>query len=226
MNLALLQKYRSKIHPAHFELRLRSSRLWPLLGPILSRVAEAHWERFHVPPSPKSVKQQTLRLYARRFNIRTFIETGTFFGDTIAELLDEFELLISIELDPVLHNKSQQRFAGESKVRILLGDSGVLLGDVVPSLKGPALFWLDAHYSGSVTARGETETPIQRELSIVLGDKRFEHSVLVDDARDFGSRGYPPISVVEAMVTMQRPRWEMIVVNDVIHIGSPRQIVY
>jgi hypothetical protein len=72
---------------------------------------------------------------------------------------------------------------------------------VLASIQQPALFWLDAHYSGGVTALGDTVSPISSELDVVLGHAVKGHVVLVDDAREFhnsAGSGYPGVEVVAA----------------------------
>jgi hypothetical protein len=68
------------------------------------------------------------------------------------------------------------------------------------SLVEPALFWLDGHYSGGVTARGESDTPIYAELVHVLGSSH-KNVIVIDDARCFGSGAkYPTIEALTAFV--------------------------
>ena len=76
----------------------------------------------------------------------------------------------------------------------MLGDSGALIRDVLAGLDEPALFWLDAHYSGTGTARGIEDSPILGELDSILSHRIRDHIVIVDDAREFiGENGYPTI---------------------------------
>ena len=39
--------------------------------------------------------------------------------------------------------------------------------ELVRQLDGPALFWLDGHYSGGDTAKGELDTPVSAELESI-----------------------------------------------------------
>ena len=89
-----------------------------------------------------------------KFGIRILIETGTFFGDMLAALRENFDSLMSIELDDALVKKAKQRFSDEPKIAILHGDSAHVISEVLASLHEPALFWLDGHFSGGVTAKG------------------------------------------------------------------------
>ena len=68
-------------------------------------------------------------------------------------------------------------------------------------LKQPCLFWLDAHYSAGVTAKGAIDTPIEKELKhIFRHEYAHRHVLLIDDARVFkGTNDYPTIQTIEAM---------------------------
>lgn len=36
----------------------------------------------------------------------------------------------------------------DSKINFLFGDSKIILKNLISTLKGPIIFWLDAHWSG------------------------------------------------------------------------------
>ena len=87
-----------------------------------------------------------------------------------------------------------ERFRADPRITLLQGDSGVRLQEVLDGLTEPALFWLDAHYSGPITARGAVDSPIVRELDAIRGHRVNGHVVLIDDMRDFQGRdGYPTV---------------------------------
>jgi hypothetical protein len=64
------------------------------------------------------------------------------------------EWRIWVRIDPALADAARVRFAATPHVTILQVNSGELLRRAIASLTEPALFWLDGHYSGSITARG------------------------------------------------------------------------
>lgn len=113
-----------------------------------------------------------------------FIETGTYRGDTAAWAAGHFSRVTTIELAPAYHAAAQARFQAQPKVRALGGESSAVLRDVVPALTGPALFWLDAHWSGLDTAGRETECPLLAEVAVINAAPDV-HTVMVDDARLF-----------------------------------------
>lgn len=135
----------------------------------------------NIPSSPL-VKILAIRWYARRFRLKSFVETGTYYGATTAAVAAEFDRCFTIELSDDLYQRSLLRLASIGNVVCLHGDSGTLIQTVINQLAEPALFWLDAHTSGGITANAGYD-PMQSELSLILNDRRFPHLILVDDAR-------------------------------------------
>src|SRR4051794_5447312 len=118
----------------------------PLMRAFTARRIHAQWVMAGRPiPAPPLVKQRILRQYQERFALRTLVETGTYTGDTVEALRGQFAQIISIELAPALHATALRRFEGAANVRLLQGNSPAILPDVLASLDGPALFWLDGH---------------------------------------------------------------------------------
>lgn len=176
---------------------------------VLERRAARRWETSGGDDSPPAyVKHNLIRQYSERFSTRVLIETGTFLGDSIYALRRSFDRIISIELDAVLAARARRRFARESHVSVLLGDSAHVLPTVLAELNQPTLFWLDAHWSGGVTAHGEKETPIVEELEAILHHPVDGHVVLIDDARFLGRRqDYPPFEALCAIARILKPDW-------------------
>jgi hypothetical protein len=130
----------------------------------------------------------------RHFGLRGFVETGTYLGDSLENVRELFERVVSIELSRELHEAAMRRFAGRPNVDLLLGDSARRIGDASELCRAlPTMYWLDAHWSAGNTARGEENTPIVQELSIVAGRASTEDVVLIDDIRFFISipAGFP-----------------------------------
>lgn len=143
---------------------------------------------------------------AASIRIPTLVETGTCFGDTVFALRNDFRRIISIELDPSLGRRAQQRLASFNHISVYLGDSAELLPKVVGALSERALFFLDGHFSGGLTARGYKDTPILEELACVLADRSHDHIVVIDDARLFtGREDYPSTEHLSSFVRQRRP---------------------
>ena len=178
------------------------------------------WEAGGRPvPPPPEVKHGLIRSYAKRFGCRYLVETGTHRGDTVAASLESFDRIWSIELAHELAAESQRRFADQPCVRILEGDSARLLRTVIPQLDQPALFWLDGHYCGGVTAKGDVECPIFDELDAVFSGNPQRDVILIDDARCFvGEHDYPTITELREHVDASGHALQTYVADDVIRI--------
>ena len=173
-------------------------------------------------PPPSSVKRAIILEYATRHGLRTFVETGTYRGDTIEAVRGSFDRIYSIELEAELHALARARFAGAPHVTILHGDSAEALPALLPRLTAPTLFWLDGHYSGPGTAKGRRETPIVEETRAVLAHPVAGHVVLVDDARAFGTwPDYPTLEEFRRLVAAANEGLVFAIADDVIRIHPP-----
>ncbi len=172
-----------------------------------------------ISPPPYSEKITIIREYARSEKINTLVETGTYLGDTLFNLKDDFKRLFSIELDTDLFNKAVLRFKPYGQVTILQGDSGIILEMVMKKIDCPTIFWLDGHYSGGITAKGDLDSPIKREIYLILNHYIKTHVVLIDDARCFNGRnGYPTISELVKHIKSKSTNFHLRVENDIIRI--------
>lgn len=125
-----------------------------------------------------------------RFGIplpRVYVETGLFRGDGIQAALGHFEEIHGIELDPIFHADVRDRFLDTPNVSIHLGDSAKAISYLY--INEPALFFLDAHYSGGKTAYGAIEDkgcPVLRELK-EIGKREYPDVIVIDDMRLMGN---------------------------------------
>ncbi len=175
------------------------------------------WERngFQVPV-PHEVKQIVIEGYQKKFNISILIETGTYLGDMVKSQINNFEVIYSVELSKDLWKRAVKRFDKFKKVKLLQGDSGLVLHDLVPRISERAIFWLDGHYSAGITAKGEKDCPIFEELSAIFKSK-INHVLLIDDARLFvGENDYPTIEVLTNFILTNFPNSNVEIVNDMI----------
>jgi hypothetical protein len=167
----------------------------PAVRPLNERRIALQWRLTGRPvPPPPTVKAFVVKEYQRRFGLRVFVETGTFAGGMIDAVRNRFDRITSIELDPGWHARAVERFRAYPHITLLQGDSGVRLQEVLDTLTAPALFWLDAHYSGPATARGVLDSPIVGELTAIRAHPIAGHVVLIDDMHIFKGRdGYPTV---------------------------------
>lgn len=151
----------------------------------------SRYQRHPLVPPPHIVKVRAVLAHARRFGTRVLVETGTFEGEMIRKVHAAFQRAFTIELDPTLARRASRRFARYPGVEVIEGDSAQRLPEVLARIHEPALFWLDGHYSGGITARGSKDTPLIEELDAIAGHGVRGHVILVDDARCLGEGDYP-----------------------------------
>lgn len=147
-------------------------------------------------PLPSVVKTGVLRKYAIKG--ATWIETGTYRGDTTRVLSTIAARVISIEPEPRLYKKAVRRFKNDDDIELVNDTSEAAFPEIVSELSGDVCFWLDGHYSAGATFRGEVDSPIVKELEAIeqWSDQLGKLAVLVDDIRLFdpevpGHTGYP-----------------------------------
>lgn len=187
------------------ELVRRIPLLYPLWRALRHEWEIALWKKHGKPvPPPHVVKQGTLREFAEKFNLKVFIETGTYYGEMVEAMKPYFNQIYSIELSTELYERAKHRFAGDQRITILHGDSGHVLGELLPRLDQPALFWLDGHYSGGETAKGNKETPIYEELTHIFNSHQKGHVIIIDDARLFGTDpAYPTLDELGEFIQLK-----------------------
>jgi len=132
----------------------------------------------------KKSKSEILRL-RDEYGLKYFVETGTLHGKTADWAAQHFERVYTIEISKKHHDRAKKR-RSRPNIRFVLGDSGQALPEVLKSLDGPALVWLDAHWSPDLGyARPEVgECPLIKEIETLNADER-PHVVLIDDAHLF-----------------------------------------
>lgn len=175
-----------------------------------------------VLPMPHFGKQKVVEEYAKKFTLPVFVETGTYKGDMVYAVLNRFEQIFSIELERTLFEQAKKRFSGYKHVHVMNGQSGVILPEILDQLRRPCLFWLDAHWSGGATAKGDLETPIIEELQTIFDHPHAEeHVLLIDDARCFtGENDYPTLDGLKAFVISRHPDWVFEVADDIIRLHA------
>ena len=159
-------------------------------------------------------------MYAKRFSINIFIETGTYLGSTVDAVKNKFEEIYSIELNKGLYLKAKQKFIKYKHINIILGDSSKKLPKILSNINSPCLFWLDAHYSGGNTSKTNVETPIIMELQCILNRPNKNHVILIDDAHDFtGKNDYPSIPELKKIIN-QYDEKVLIIKENIIRIHN------
>ena len=171
-----------------------------------------------------SIDPRLARLLVDELELSTFVETGTYLGDSVAAAMPLFEELHTVELSEELAAKARQRFREEPRVHVHQGDSAGVLAGLRPRLEDkPTLFWLDAHWCDPDATPPPDECPLLRELE-AIGTLRGNSVVLIDDARLFMAPPPPPAraeawpqlgEVVQSLRAMG-PEHDLMVIDDVI----------
>jgi hypothetical protein len=130
------------------------------------------------------VPTQLVLAIRREFGADCFVETGTFQGATAVWAGGVFPNVVTIEASEPLHAEAVARFGHLKNIRFIRGNSPAVLREMAPTLAGPVIYWLDAHWSGGATAGLEYECPLLEEIRAIdlRGDDAF---ILIDDARLF-----------------------------------------
>ena len=200
--------------------RIRLSGVYEMVDPFRQQMRLRRWERRGRPfPTPHLAKRSVIVEYARQYDLRTFVETGTNLGFMVRDVKDLFHRVISVEIDPVLFARATRKFARFPHIVLLHGDSGELLPRILAGLSEPCLFWLDAH-DASPHFKPKFEPPIMHELDVVLTHSIPGHVALIDDAWRFAkldASDYPRTEEL-AEFASQRGRWRLDVKDDIIRI--------
>jgi len=121
-----------------------------------------------------------------KYNINNFVETGVYLGASVQIAYDSgFTSVYSCDIDNNHVNNARSKFP---HAKIFSGDSITFLKDVLPSLTGTTLFWLDAHFPEFYGIPYEDtgwKMPLFTELELIKQTKvGYQHDVIMcDDIR-------------------------------------------
>ena len=121
--------------------------------------------------------------------IDIFIETGTNYGNTILGMYQYFRELHTIEIKEDIYNNvvNRTRGYGIQNIQFYLGDSAIVLSEILKKISGPAVFFLDGHYSHGDTGRGTSDTPLLDELKNINESHNKNSIIIIDDYNMFGT---------------------------------------
>lgn len=175
---------------------------------------------------PDIFKRRLIKTYAARTGIKTFIETGTYKGDAVYAVRNAFESIYSIELHKPFFEKSSERFQQFDHIHTLYGDSPSVLKQLMPNIKEPCLFWLDAHGGeASLDDSGNVKpAPVIEELQTICNHLNEYHVILIDDAHTFrndrkwGKGVWSKLRTMRKEFLEQHSDWKWYVRYDILHI--------
>lgn len=135
-----------------------------------------------------------------------FIETGTYFGDTIENMKHYFSKIYTIEVSKMYHEKARHRFRDYPHIQCIRGDSGTELKEILVQSDEPTVFWLDGHWSMGNTEFHDIHVPLYKELDTILQLKSIS-LVIIDDVRLFGKKDHDvdwqPITIETVLQKVQ-----------------------
>lgn len=130
------------------------------------------------------IPKQLILTLRKVFSLSVFVETGTFKGESTIWAAKYFDKVYTIENSETLYNETGKKFTAYPNIEFVKGHSAEKLVDILSQLQLPALFWLDAHWCGSVTYGAEDECPLLNELKLIV-NQPINHIIVIDDARYF-----------------------------------------
>ncbi|MGE4573793.1 MULTISPECIES: hypothetical protein [Parachlamydia] len=162
-----------------------------------------------------------LRNFQRVFGIFSFVETGTAGGETTELAAKTFPQVHSIEIFENNYRIAKKRLDKYPNVRLYLGDTCVLLKDMIQLAPQRRLYWLDAHCSGEGTGGIPGYNPIPTELNIIKAYGSADDVILIDDIRGMyfpDQRALLPVREMYAQIKEMNPHHEFYTIGDIVLI--------
>ena len=120
----------------------------------------------------------------------TYIETGTYYGLNLEEVVDEYKQIYTIEIEKKWVEYNEEKFEDKNNIQIIEGDSSVKLPELCSEIEEGVTFFLDAHYSGEGTGYKEKTSPIIKELESIFYRKNNKDIILINNLRIFNERSF------------------------------------
>jgi hypothetical protein len=165
-------------------------------------------------PSPQFVKINVLK----RNGIAdgAWVETGTYLGDTTRFLARNFQQnkVITLEPDERIYRFAVYRLRKFKNIEFINGSSELEFDNVLSKLQGSVNFWLDGHFSGDITFKGDLLSPVIKELEMIQKhiSRIKKVCVLIDDIRDFNDdsdSGYPSLNYLVDWANKNNLIWQI-----------------
>jgi hypothetical protein len=165
-------------------------------------------------------EQETFHL-KNNLNLDTFVEGGTYRGETAKAMSTHFREVITIENSDAMFSVAERNLENISNITMLKGDTRDHLHGILKNHDN-ILFWLDAHWSGGETYGEKDECPLIEELKIIFSHPK-KYTILIDDARLFlappplphNYKNWPSLTDIMRVLPSD---WEMIEHEDVIYL--------
>lgn len=139
------------------------------------------------------LKHINLSNFIQRYNVKTFVESGTGRGDGLFNALKfPFESYYSIEIMEDQIESLRRMFKNSKNVTILPGISFEVFEEILPKIDNNIFFWLDAHYPGAdLGLKGfederdlDVRLPLSKEIETISRLRAgFKDVIVCDDLR-------------------------------------------
>lgn len=174
----------------------------------------------------------TAKFYEETNNTKTkeYIETGAYHGEGVQMVLDQYEIVHSIELSQVWYDHCANRFKDNPKVRMHHGNSKYILPQVLTNIQAPVTVYLDGHFSAGETAFGEEEingvssNPLLVELEILMA-RPYNDIIIIDDCRMIGKKDWINRGNTQGMWTEYEYDWTNITEQKILDMLKPGYIL-
>lgn len=178
-----------------------------------------------------SLDPQVVRFLCQHLALETFVETGSYEGDTLSSVAYLFNDIWTVESSQALFERLSGKYAGRKNFHLSWGDSPEFLASKRSLFKGHVLFWLDAHWCVADNVKSErSQCPLLRELE-AISSLTEESVILIDDARLFlappprphNAYQWPSFQQILERLQALSPNHSLMVLNDVIFF-APKKI--
>lgn len=162
-------------------------------GPIGHLVDLWRIARFQFRNPHSWTKYRHIVKTARETGADVFFEVGTYRGLTTKRCAPHFRSVVTVELDPTLCAESRGYLASTKNVTVIEGDGLKELAKFLAATnERNIIVFLDGHFSGGQTAKGDLVEPALEEIEILHRHREKIAAFIVDDFREFGTQpGWP-----------------------------------
>jgi hypothetical protein len=129
-----------------------------------------------------SIPKNLIQKIHQHIPFDNFVETGTYQGGSCFWAASIIKNVFTIEIDAEISKNTAARLDCPENIKFFIGDSRFVLPEIVNSVSGRTLFWLDGHWCPGAGGK-ENECPILEEINAI---KTLPDAVIfIDDARLF-----------------------------------------
>ncbi len=142
--------------------------------------AESGWGAFNGQTGRQAIVEETLK----KLQITTFVETGTYLGETTEWAAQTGLRVFTVEVDERRREMLERKMEPFERVVWRLGDSRQFLNDLISEAACPlqrVLFYLDAHWF--------QDLPLRQEVDLIIANWR-RSVIVIDDFRVPDDEGY------------------------------------